>query len=115
MDEWPGQSRADITSKCHVCVDSYGLPLSVLVTAAQCSDAAYVGQVLDAIGVVRSGRGRPRKRPSSVSADRADGAQYYPQQIQGRRICCIYPERQEVRQNHLHKGLRGTVPPRFDA
>ncbi|KAB8045703.1 transposase, partial [Janthinobacterium sp. FT14W] len=70
------------TSKIHVCVDGHGLPLSVLVTAGQCSDAAHVGQLLDAIDVPRPGRGRPRKRPSSVRVDRAYGARHYRQQIQ---------------------------------
>ena len=114
-DEWLGRSRGGITSKIHLCVDGHGLPLSVLVTAGQCSDAAHVGQVLDAINVPRPGRGRPRKRPSSVRVDRAYGARHYRQQIQARGIRCICPERQDARQNRLRKGRRGGAPPRFDA
>ena len=91
------------------------MPLSVLVTAGQCSDAAHVGQLLDAIDVPRPGRGRPRKRPSSVRVDRAYGARHYRQQIQARGIRCICPERQDARQSRLRKGRRGGAPPRFDA
>lgn len=114
-DEWLGRSRGGITSKIHLCVDGHGLPLSILVTAGQCSDAANVGQVLDAICVPRAGRGRPRKRPTSVRVDRAYGARHYRQQIQARGIRCICPERQDARQNRLRKGRRGGAPPRFDA
>lgn len=50
-DEWLGRSRGGITSKIHLGVDGHGLPLSVLVTAGQCSKAAQIGPVLDAISV----------------------------------------------------------------
>lgn len=96
-------------------MDGHGLPLSIVITAGQCSDAANVGQVLDAICVPRTGRGRPRKRPSCVRVDRAYGARHYRQQIQARGIRCICPERQDARQNRLRKGRRGGAPPRFDA
>lgn len=48
-DKWLGRSRGGVTSKSYLYVDGHGLPLSVLVTAGQCSDAAQIGPVLDSI------------------------------------------------------------------
>lgn len=113
-DEWLGRSRGGISSKIHVCVDGHGLPLSMVITAGQCSDAAQIGPVLDAIHVPSSGRGAPRKRPTSLRADRAYGARYYRQQIQQRGIRCICPERHDAQKNRLRKGSKGESPPRFE-
>ena len=110
-----GRSRGGITSKIHLCVDGHGLPLSVIVTAGQCSDAAQIGPVLDAISVPRSGRGRPRKRATCLRVDRAYGARHYREQIQQRGMRCVCPERLDARKNRLRKGKRCGAPPRFDA
>lgn len=96
-------------------MDGHGLPLSILITAGHCSDAAQIGPVLDAISVPRVGRGRPRKRPSCVRVDRAYGARHYRQQIQQRGIRCVCPERLDAQRGRLHRGCRGGAPPRFDA
>jgi transposase len=90
------------------------LPLSIVVTAGQCSDAAQIGPVLDAICVPRPGRGRPRKRPACLRVDRAYGARHYRQQIQDRGMRCVCPERRDAQKNRLRKGRRGGAPPRFD-
>jgi transposase len=114
-DEWLGRSRGGITSKIHLCVDGHGLPLSIVVTAGQCSDPTQIGPVLDAICVPRPGRGRPRQRPTSLRVDRAYGARYYRQQIQQRGMRCICPERLDAQKNRLRKGSKGGSPPRFDS
>ncbi|MUI13579.1 transposase [Massilia dura] len=85
------------------------------LTAEQCSDAANLGAVLDAICVPRPCRGRPRKRPTCVRVDRAYGARYYRQQIQQQGIRCVCPERLDAKKSRLSKGRRGGSPPRFDA
>ncbi|MET0319313.1 MAG: IS5 family transposase [Duganella sp.] len=113
-DEWLGRSRGGITSKIHLCVDGHGLPLSIVITAGQCSDAAQIGAVLDAIHVPRAGPGRPRQQPTAVRVDRAYGARCYQQQFQQRGIRCICPERLDAKKNRLHKGSKGGSPPRFD-
>jgi transposase len=110
-----GHSRGGITSKIHLCVDGHGLPLSFVITAGQCSDAAQIEAVLDAICVPRCGKGRPRKRPSSLRVDRAYGARHYRRQIQRRHIRCVCPERLDAQKSRLRNGSRGGAPPRFDA
>lgn len=67
-DEGLGHSRGGITSEIHLCVDGNGLPLSFVVTARQCSDAANIGPVLDAISVPEQGEDvHANGRPSYVS------------------------------------------------
>ena len=78
-------------------------PLSVLVTAGQCSNAAQIGPALDAISVPRSERGRPRKRPTCLRVDLAYGARHYREKMQ-RGMKCICPERLDARRHRLRKG-----------
>lgn len=114
-DEWLGHSRGGWTSKIHVCVDGHGRPLSLPVTAGQCSDVTQLGPVLDAIAVPRLGLGRPRQRPSQLRVDRAYGARQCRQQIQRRGIRCICPERKDARYYRLARRARGGRPTAFDA
>lgn len=54
----------------HSIVDGKGMPLSVRVTSAKCSERAQVLPMLDDIRI-RTGRpGRPRRRPKQLAADK---------------------------------------------
>ena len=60
-----------LSTKVHVAVDGHGRPLAMLVTAGQRHESTRLGPLLDAIRVPRpGGRGRPRKRPTHLVADR---------------------------------------------
>lgn len=99
-----------ITSKIHLCVEGHCLPLSVLVTAGQCSYAVQIGPVLDAICVPRSSCGRPCKRPTYLRVDRAYGVRYYRAQIQQRGMRCICPDfRMREPAGYANRG--GASPP----
>jgi transposase len=63
--------RGKAGSKRHVVVDRQGLPLGVLLTAANCPDPRAFEPLLDGIGPIKCPRGRPRKRPDKVHADKA--------------------------------------------
>jgi transposase len=53
-------------------VDRRGIPLSVMLTAANVHDSMVFEELLDPIGSIkRPGRGRPRKRPEKLHADKA--------------------------------------------
>src|SRR2546421_7765174 len=78
----PGQKGGDKTapnptdrgkagSHRHVVVDRRGLPLAILLTAANCPDASVFGALIDGIRPIKRPRGRPRKRPDKVHADKA--------------------------------------------
>src|SRR2546421_7358428 len=58
-------------SKLHVLCDRRGLPLAVLVSAANTHDSHLLLPLLDAYAPIRSRRGRPRHRPDKLHADKA--------------------------------------------
>lgn len=113
-DEWLGHSRGGHTSKVHVCADGKVRPLSLVVTAGQRNDAAWLERVLDEIHVPRLGRGRPRKRPSQLRLDRAYSFKKQRQGLRRRNIRCISPEREDAKKHRLAKGSKGGRPPAFD-
>ena len=62
-------------SKRHLITDGYGTPLAIEHTGANVHDSEIAIPLVDAIQPVRRPRGRPRKRPESVLADRAYDAE----------------------------------------
>jgi transposase len=60
-----------LSTKIHLAVDGRGRPLSIVLTPGQAGDNPQLLTVLDRIRVHRAGRGRPRKRPDMVIADKA--------------------------------------------
>jgi transposase len=77
-----GRSRGDLTganpvdrgkagSKLHVAGDRGGLPISVVVSAANANDSTMFEAVLDDIPPIRMPSGRRRRRPAKVHADKA--------------------------------------------
>jgi IS5 family transposase len=58
-------------SKRHVVVDRRGVPLCVIHTAANVHDSKVLEEAVDAISPIRKpSRGRPRKRPKKLHADK---------------------------------------------
>ena len=55
----------------HLAGDAGGLPLSVILSAANAGDATMLEAVLDDIPAIRMRTGRRRRRPSKVHADKA--------------------------------------------
>jgi transposase len=58
-------------SKRHVLVDTSGVPLALLLSAANVHDSRLFGPLIDAVPPVRQCAGRPRKRPAKLHADKA--------------------------------------------
>ena len=58
-------------SKRHVVVDRNGIPLSVIHSAANVHDSKVLEEAVDAIEPIKKPRGRPRKRPKKLHADKA--------------------------------------------
>lgn len=52
-------------------VDRKGIPLAVTLSGANVHDGKQMLETVDAIGPVRGKRGRPRKRPQKLHADKA--------------------------------------------
>ncbi|MEU6171623.1 IS5 family transposase [Streptantibioticus parmotrematis] len=62
--------RARSGSKHHVIVDRHGTPLAVTLTRGNRHDVTQLLPLLDAIPAIRGLRGRPRRRPRRLFADR---------------------------------------------
>jgi transposase len=59
-------------TKRHVVSDRKGIPLSVIITAANVHDSMVFEELIDAVEPIKGpGRGRPRKRPEKLHADKA--------------------------------------------
>jgi transposase len=64
--------RGKLGSKHHLLVDRNGIPLArPLLTAANEHDSVALGEVLDSVQPIRQRRGRPRRRPAKLHADKA--------------------------------------------
>ncbi|MCP2079675.1 transposase (fragment) [Methylorubrum extorquens] len=58
-------------TKRHLVVDANGTPLGLTLTSANCHDSRMLAATLDAVPGVRTGRrGRPRRRPVKLHADK---------------------------------------------
>jgi transposase len=63
--------RARPGSKHHLITDQHGTPLAVSLTSGNRHDVTQLIPWLDAIPRIRGVRGRPRRRPARLFADRA--------------------------------------------
>jgi transposase len=57
-------------SKRHLLVDGNGTPLVALLTGAQVHDSKVFEELVDGVEPVKGPRGRPRKRPNKLHADK---------------------------------------------
>ena len=57
-------------TKRHLVTDAGGVPLAVALTGANVHDSKVLAELVDSIVPVRGKRGRPRKRPSKLHADK---------------------------------------------
>src|SRR5262249_55068241 len=57
-------------TKRHLVVDRQGIPLAILLTAANVNEVTMLEATLDAIVPIKRPYGRPRKRPDKLHADK---------------------------------------------
>jgi len=62
--------RRKCGSKHHVIVEAKGVPLAMVLTAANRNDITQLLRLVDAIPALPGRKGRPRKRPDRVQGDR---------------------------------------------
>jgi hypothetical protein len=84
--------------------------LSVVITAGQRGDSPQLEAVLEAIRVPRLGRGRPRKRPDRVRADKAYDSRSNRSYLHRRGIKATIPVPADRVRNRLKRGSRGGRP-----
>lgn len=96
--------------------DGRGRSLATRVTPGQASDTRQLIALLDQVAVARPGGvGRPRKRPDSVTADKAYSSKANRAALRARKIMAVIPERSDQKANRANKGAAGGRPPDFDA
>jgi transposase len=113
VDEALGRSRGGRTTKLHLACDGRGRVLAVVLTPGQRHESTQLGVVLDAIHVPRpGGRGRQRKRPDHVIADKGYSYPVCRRLLRRRGLAHTIPERRDQRRR---RSARPGRPPAFDA
>ncbi|MFI7292049.1 IS5 family transposase [Streptomyces anulatus] len=109
-----GRSRGGLTTKIHVAAEGCCRPLSLLITPGQWADCTQFEPVMDKIRVPRTGLGRPRRTPDSVSADKAYSNRKIRAYLRKRGIRHVIPKKKDHKAARLRRGSRGGRPPGFD-
>jgi transposase len=95
-------------------VDGQGTPLAVEHTGANIHDSEVAMALVDAIPRIKQRRGRPRKRPDEVLADRAyDAEEKIRQPLRRRRVTPLIAKRNTAHGSGLGK-YRYVVEAAFD-
>ena len=85
---WKGKG-----STVHMMTEGQGVPLAFDVTAASVSEVTVGLDVVDRVRVPRS-RGRPRKRPAALAADKSYDSAAFRRELRRRGIQPLVPQRQ---------------------
>src|SRR5689334_12714643 len=95
--------------------DGRGRSLATRITPGQAADTRQLVALLDQISVTRPGGiGRPRKRPDSVTADKAYSSRANRAALRARKIVAVIPQPKDQIANRARRGSRGGRPPAFD-
>ena len=94
-------------------VDGQGTPLAIAHTAANVNDSEMAITLVDSIPPIKQPRGRPRKRPDEVLADRAYDAKKIRQPLRQRKTKPLIAKRRTDHGSGLGK-FRYVVEAAFD-
>ncbi|ABE28544.1 Putative transposase [Paraburkholderia xenovorans LB400] len=78
--------RRKLGSKHHLIVDAQGIPLAVILSAANRHDITQLDALVDAIPRIRGKRGRPLHKPRIVQGDRGYSSEPHRQRLRERGI-----------------------------
>ena len=73
-------------SKHHLITDRAGIPLAAILTAANVNDGTVLEALVDRVEPIKRPRGRPRKRPDKLHADKAYDARRHRDALRRRHI-----------------------------
>lgn len=110
-----GRSRGGWSTKIHVAIDADCGVLSLVITPGQAGDSPQMVRVLEQIRVPTTGRGRPRKRPVRVLADKAYSSYANRAWLRARRIQATISQPKDQVAHRKRRGSAGGRPPAFDA
>jgi transposase len=81
-------------SKHHLLTDATGLPLAITLTGGNRNDVTQLLPLLDGVKPIRGRRGRPRKRPRQVIADRGYDHDKYRREVWRRGVKPVIARRE---------------------
>ena len=103
-----------MTTKVHALTDGAGRILVVLLTGGNVHDSPMFTELMAALRVARSGKGRPRTRPDYVLADKGYSSRANRELLRERGIGHTIPEKSDQAANRRRRGSAGGRPPGFD-
>ena len=101
---WPcpkealGRSPGGLTTKIHLEAHGRARRLSLVLSQGQVNDSQMLEATLEGVRVPRPGRGRPRKRPGKLRADKGYRYPKCRKLLRGRGIGHLIPERGDQRE-----------------
>ena len=110
-----GRSRGGWSTKIHVGIDADCGVLSFVITPGQVGDGPQMVPVLEKIRVPSTGRGRPRRRPVRVLADKAYSSRANRKYLSSRGIKATISQPRDQVAHRKRRGSAGGRPPAFDA
>ncbi|MGD7003890.1 IS5 family transposase [Corynebacterium halotolerans] len=109
-----GRSRGGWSTKIHVGIDAGCGVLSLVITPGQAGDGPQMVPVLDKIRVPAGGRGRPRRRPVRVLADKAYSSRANRAWLKAKGITATISQPKDQAAHRKRRGSAGGRPPAFD-
>ena len=109
-----GRSRGGLTTKVHALTDGAGRVLVILLTGGNVHDSPMFTQLMAALRVPRSAKGRPRTRPDYLLADKGYSSRANRRLLRDRGIGHTIPEKNDQAANRRRRGSAGGRPPCFD-
>jgi transposase len=103
-----------LSTKIHLLADSRCRPLSAVTTAGQRHDSLAFEHLMNGVRVLRVRRGRPRRRPEELLADKAYSNQAIRSHLRARGIRATIPLKTDQQPGRRRRRARGRVPG-FDA
>jgi transposase len=89
-----------------VVVDGQGIPIGSTLASASPAEVKLAEQTLDAVSVPRNGRGRPKKRPERLIADKAYDSDPLRKRLKELKIDLISPHRSNRKKAKTQDGRK---------
>lgn len=103
-----------MSTKIHLVADARCRPVATLTTPGHRHDSLALEAVLGKVRILRLGKGRPRRRPDRVLADKAYSARRIRDHLRRHGIKATIPQPADQVGHRAAKGARGGRPPAFD-
>ena len=105
-----GRSRGGLTTKIHLAADRRCRPVTRILSPGQHGDCPQFIPLIQAIGVSRRGKGRPRTRPGRAMCDKAYASAANRGYLRRRGIQAVIPVQDDQK---THRRNRGSACGRF--